>query len=134
MTIAMITPALSDYSENHFASTMKELANELFVWSSLLLPPFVLYQIYTHETASIFSLYTFPVIALCEIVFVITAQLCNFFQAAVVSAPLVAWLRNKGKITWAQNYGSTVGVVFGVVICMLAWFFAENLVIFMYRM
>ncbi len=128
----MITPVLSDYSENYYAGAMKELANGLFVWSSLLLTPFVLYQISTHETASIFSLYTFLVIACCEVVFVITAQLCNFFQAAVLSAPLVARFRNKGKITWAQNYGSTVGVVFGLVICMLAWFFAENLVIFMY--
>ncbi len=128
----MITPVLSDYSENYYAGVMKELANGLFVWSSLLLTPFVLYQISTHETASIFSLYTFLVIACCEFVFVITAQLCNFFQAAVVSAPLVAWFRNKEKMTWAQNYGSTVGVAFGLVACMLAWLFAKYLVNYLY--
>ncbi len=128
----MMTPVLSDYSENHYAGAMKVLANELFVWSSVLLPPFVLYQIYAHETASLFSLYTFLVIPFCEVVFVITAQLCNFFQAAVVSAPLVAWFCHKGKMTWAQNYGSTVGVVFGLIVCNLSWFFAEYLVNFLY--
>ncbi len=130
----MMHPLLIAYSENHYAGAMKALANWLFVWSSLLLTPFVLYQIYAHESASLFSLYTFLVIVVCEIVFVITAQLCNFFQAAVVSAPLIALFRNKGKMTWAQNYGSTMGVIFGVSLWILAWFFAEYLVNYLYGM
>lgn len=128
----MMTPVLSDCSQNHYAGAMKELANGLFGCSTLLLIPFVLYQIYAHDTASIFSLYTLLVIVVCEVVFVTTAELCNFFQASVVSAPLVALFRNKGKMTWAQNYASTVGVVFGVGLCILAWFFAEHLVNFLY--
>lgn len=128
----MITPLLSDCSKNHYAGAMRELANGLFGGSRLLLILFVLYQIYAHEMASIFSLYTFFVIVVCEVVFTITIELCNFFQAATVSAPVVAWLRNNGKMTWAQNYGSTVGVVIGVGVCILAWFFAEHLVNYLY--
>jgi hypothetical protein len=131
-TNAMMTPLLSDCSQNHYAGAMKVLANGLYGGSRLLLIPFVLYQIYAHETASIFSFYTLLVIVVCEVVFVTTAALCNFFQAAVVSAPLVALFCNKRKITWAQNYGNTVGVVYGVGLCILAWFFAEHLVNFLY--
>lgn len=59
---------ISDLSNNKYAAAMKELANGLAGWSGLLLLPFLIYQIITNDNASLFSVKSFLVILICEIV------------------------------------------------------------------
>jgi len=65
----MDSTGIADLSNNRYGAVMRELAEGLSGWSSLLLIPFLFYQIVTHNTASIFSLKALLVFLLAEMVF-----------------------------------------------------------------
>ncbi|MCK5603266.1 hypothetical protein KAR91_15390 [Candidatus Pacearchaeota archaeon] len=122
---------IGDFSNNKYAAAMKELANGLAGWSGLLLLPFLIYQIVANDSASFFSLKSLLVILAGEIVFVIAAHFGNIILATI-TLPLVMPFGMKGKIAIAQNIQTTILVVFGLSLCVFAWFFASYSVSYAY--
>jgi len=122
---------IGDLSNNKYAAAMKELANGLAGWSGLLLLPFLIYQIIANDSASLFSVRSFLVILIGEIVFVIAAHFGNIILATI-TLPLVMPFAMKGKIALAQNIQTTILAVFGLSLCAFAWFFASYSVSYAY--
>jgi hypothetical protein len=122
---------IGDLSNNKYAAAMKERANGLAGWSGLLLLTFLIYQIVASESASLFSVRSFLVVLIGEIVFVIAAHFGNIILATI-TLPLVMPFGMKGKIAIAQNIQTTILVIFGLSLCVFAWFFASYCVSYAY--
>ena len=122
---------ISDYSDNKYAAAMKELANGLAGWSGLLLLPFLIYQIVANDIASLFSVRSLFVIIISEIIFVVVARFGNIILATI-TLPIVMPFGMKSRIAIAQNIQTTILVLFGLSLCVFAWFFASYSVSYAY--
>ena len=123
---------INDLSGNLYAASMKETANGLVGWSNLLLLLFLVYQLFSHDSASLFSLKSFLVILGCEIIFAIVVRLANMIYAALL-LPIDMVLLFKEKIRANQNINSTALVLFGLAVCVSSWYFAKYSISYLYQ-
>lgn len=115
---------LADLSDNKYAASMRELAIGLGGWSGFLLPLFYLYQIFVTESAQFFSWKTLILVVVGELLFVLLWKISNLL-VAFVAALLIMPVMNSGKVVTAQNIQNTWMAVFGLLVCVAAWFFAS---------
>ena len=85
--------------------------------------PFYLYQIFVTESAQFFSWKTLILVVVGELLFVLLWKVSNLL-VAFVAALLIMPVMNSGKVVTAQNIQNTWMAVFGLLICVAAWFFA----------
>ena len=116
--------SIADLSDNKYAAAMRELANGLGGWSGYLLPLFYLYQLFTLENAHFFSWKTLVLMLGGELFFVLAWKLCNLL-VALLAALLITPILNSGKLVMAQNIQNTWMGIFGLLVCVAAWFFAS---------
>lgn len=116
--------AIFHLSGNEYAVCLRQIAEALSFWSGLLLIPFLIYHMSTNEAASIFSLGAFFLVLSAEIIFVVMAKLANLLLASVL-AGIALMMMKKGEISLAQNVQSTTLALFGVGLCISAWFFSD---------
>lgn len=124
MTYGITPGGPADLSNNRFAASMKELANGLFGWASLLLFVFLLWQVGSTDHAKLFSLRTLLLVVLAELLFVVVALVANIVFAAflaVIATPLAL----SGRVRVAQNFQGVMLAIFGVGLCIGVWFFAR---------
>ena len=126
---------ISDYPNNKYSAVMRELGEGLVLGSGTLLLLFLIYQIIVNDAASLIVIQPMIkaiwVIIIGEIVFVIASKLANVALAAMntlLLTPLV--IRN--KIEMAQNIQNTILAIFGLFLCVAAWFFAGYAVNYAY--
>jgi len=126
---------ISDLSNNKYAAVMRELGEGLVLGSGTLLLLFLFYHIIANDAASLIVIQPMIkalwVVIIGEIVFVIASKLANVALAAMntlLLTPLV--IRN--KIEMAQNIQNTILAIFGVFLCVAAWFFAGYAVNYAY--
>ena len=113
----------ADLSGNQYAALMKELAEKLSEIAPLLLLGFLFWQIGTTDEASFLSVRAVLLVIAAELVFVGASLVANVVLAAViatVSMPLVLI----GYVRLMQNLSNSLLVLFGVALCVGAWFFA----------
>jgi len=122
---------ISDLSNNRYAAVMRELANGLSGWSGLLLVPFLIYQIVAHDSATLLSFKALLVIIFGSIAFTLVAKVANLLFAAILT-PLVVPFAMNNKIEMAQNIQNTMLAIFGLSLCVAAWFFSEYLVNYLF--
>lgn len=121
--MSLNTTGIGDFSNNKYAGAMKELANGLAGWSGFLLLPFLIYQVVSNHSASLFSLKAFFVILAGEIIFVIASHIANMIFSAII-IPLILPFSMKGKMAIAQNIQTTFLAIFSLFLCIVSWFFA----------
>jgi len=133
--MAFSETGISDYPNNKYSAVMKESAEVLSLGSATLLLPFLFYHIIVNDSASLIVIQPMIkalwVVIIGEIVFVIASKLANVVLAAMntlLLTPLV--IRN--KIEMAQNIQNTILAIFGVFLCVAAWFFAGYAVNYAY--
>lgn len=110
---------------------LKEVAKGLAGWSSLLLPPFLAWHAYQHDVARIFSLRFLAVLVAGEAAFVLLAHLANMVLAALMAA-VIAPIGLRSDAAWTRRVIRTVQAallaLFGGLLCVAAWFFAQEAV------
>lgn len=112
-----------DLTKNEYAKLMRYLANGLSSWSGFLLFFFYIYQIFSYQNARLFSLNSVALIVGGETAFLVLNLVANSALAAVFALLLIPVIR-KGKIVIAQNIQNTWMAIFGLSLCIFAWFFA----------
>jgi hypothetical protein len=122
---------IGDLSNNMYAAIMRYLAEGLSGWSIFVLVPFLMSQIVTNSSASLISLKAVMVIIVGVTIFAIAAWLANVLVAAVL-ATLVTPFAMKGETELVQNIQNTILAMFGLSLCVAAWFFAKSVVDYMY--
>jgi hypothetical protein len=84
-----------------------------------------------NNSASLISLKAVMVIIVGVTIFAIAAWLANVLVAAVL-ATLVTPFAMKGETELVQNIQNTILAMFGLSLCVAAWFFAKSVVDYMY--
>lgn len=115
---------IADLSDNKYAASMRELAEGLASWGGLLLPFFYVYQIIALEGAHFFSWKTLMLIVGGSLLFNLLWKLCNAL-VAFIAALLIVPILHSGNLVNAQNIQNTWMAVFGLLVCVAAWFFAS---------
>ncbi len=118
--------SLTDFgnlTKNKYAAKMRYLGEGLSGWSGFLLFFFYIYQVFSHQNARFFSLNAVALIVGGEIAFVVLSLAANAALAAVFALLLMP-LISKDKVVIAQNIQNTWMAIFGLSLCVFAWFFA----------
>lgn len=116
--------SIGDLSDNKFAAAMRELANGLAGWSSILLLIFYLWLIGTNDQAHFLSIKALLLVVLGEFVFVVLSKVANLLFAAFITF-LALPFALKGKTRETQNVQNSILALFGLGLCIGAWFFAK---------
>jgi len=122
---------ISDLSNNRYAAVMRELAHGLSGWSGWLLVPFLIYQIVAHDSATLLSFKALLVIIFGSIAFTLVAIVAGRLFAPILT-PLVVPFAMNNKIEMAQNIQNTMLAIFGLSLCIVAWFFSGHAVNYAY--
>lgn len=117
------TGSVSDLSGNKFAASMRELANGLAGWSVILLLLFYLWNIGVNEQAKFISFKTVGLMLAGELVFVLASKLANIVFAAALTSVLLPIVL-KGSVRLTQNIQNSALALFGIGLCIAAWYFA----------
>ena len=134
--MAFSETVISNYPNNKYSAVMKESAEVLSLGSATLLLPFLFYHIIVNDSASLIVIQPMIkalwVVIIGEIVFVIASKLANTVVLAAMNTLLVTPLVIRNQIEMAQNIQNTILAIFGVFLCVAAWFFAGYAVNYAY--
>jgi len=134
--MAFSETVISNYPNNKYSAVMKESAEVLSFGSPMLLLPFLFYHIIGNDAASLIVIQPMIkalwVIIIGEIVFVIASKLAHNVVLAAMNTLLVTPLVIRNQIEMAQNIQNTILAIFGLFLCVAAWFFAGYAVNYAY--